>query len=140
MSMIFEHEPLRYTDRRRWFGNNGFRRRWLALGEQTAAAINAARQGSLEAAAAVAPSFWLPLPKASARALVAAAQRLPSDVTGYRIRREGGVAVVEIPHVRWTFSKRGPRPEVSWQAMWTAPAGNFQTPRAREGACRPETI
>lgn len=109
----------RYPDRARWGWNNGFRRRWLALGDRNAAAINAARRGDLAAVLAHAAALGgLTQRLTWARSAIAAAKKLPADVNGHRVVVERGQAVVATPALTWEF--RGDRQvaKISWTPMW----------------------
>lgn len=103
---IFKDEPLRYPNPRspNWMSNNGFRRRWLSIGQVHADAMNAARAGDAEPALTIVKaSSTLTQPKTFAKSLLRLAKTLPADVPGYRIG-DGRVCIAQL---NWRYDGHG---------------------------------
>lgn len=119
MDTIFNAEPVHYTSRERWSWNNGFRRRWLALGAQQAAVINAARRGDFETVMEHVRSMGgVRGGVGIARSLIAAAARLAGDVPAYRIEERSGHRMVYTPHVSWVFKSGRQVGVIEWVPMF----------------------
>lgn len=109
----------RYTgDRYTW--NNGFRSRWLAVGQQHADVINAARRGDLDAVLAhVKELGGVRGGVGIARSLIREAQSLPEDVPGHKATRsEDGGIMVYIPRAGWEFRGRRQIGVITWTPMF----------------------
>lgn len=112
---IFTAEPVRYTDRARWFWNNGFRRRWLANGRRHAAVINAARRGDAEAVRRHAATLGgLSQPGTFTRTALRLAARLPADLPAYRIEGRR----VCTPNLTWEFRGDRQTAKIEWLPLW----------------------
>lgn len=120
---IFENEPVHYTGERHLW-NNGFRRRWLANGEENAAVINAARRGDLDAVIARVQKMGGVGRGALgvARSIIRAAQKLDGDVPGHKVVHcENGVSLVCTPYLGWCWQGRRRVGVIEWEALWRVP-------------------
>ena len=130
MNAIFEGEKIHYSDRSRWFWNNGFRRRYLSNSAKCARVVNAARRGDLETVLAhVRTLGGVTAPMSIARSIIAQAKKMPADVPDYRITRANGRIMVWAMSVIWRsryLNYSGSRSvqvgKIEWVLMFEGPA------------------